>query len=217
MAAAAHDVRSPLTAMKGFGYTLAKRWGDMDDEQRDLMLQGIVYDADRMDAIVRLLVDAARVQSGAFEAFREPTDVADVVRQVIDHLARDPDHPPIRWLGRDVSGVLDGARLKTTVLVFVEALVWWGSAGDIEIRAAAEGDRLSLVASRASSPMAPDELEALFRARAPGTGGGSKIGLHVARRVAEAQGGRVRAERGADGRLSFTLELPIDGSAAPGP
>ena len=53
VAAAAHDIRSPLTAMKGFGYALGKRWDDMTDDQRDLMLTGIVHDADRMDTIVR--------------------------------------------------------------------------------------------------------------------------------------------------------------------
>ena len=55
VAAAAHDIRSPLTAMKGFGYALEKRWVSMTEEQRTLMLRGIVYDADRMDAILRLV------------------------------------------------------------------------------------------------------------------------------------------------------------------
>ena len=69
VAAAAHDIRSPLTAMKGFGYALEKRWNVMTEEQRALMLRGIVHDADRMDAILRLLVDAGRV------AARQPRDV----------------------------------------------------------------------------------------------------------------------------------------------
>jgi TrmH family RNA methyltransferase len=216
VAAAAHDIRSPLTAMKGFGYALAKRWSDMDDASRDVMLQGIVYDADRMDTIVRLLVDAARLESGRFEPFREPTDVAEVVRHIADQQARDPDHPTIRWSGEDVSGVLDGGRLKTIVLAFVEALVWWGSEGPIDVGASGDEDRLRLTASRSASAMPPDELEGLFEARAPGTGGGSKIGLYVARRVARAQGGRAWAEH-ADGRLAFHLELPLVKGAAPGP
>ena len=81
IAAAAHDIRSPLTAMKGFGYALEKRWQQLDDDQRDLMLRGIVHDADRMDQIVRLLVDAARVAAGSFELFPDQTDVADARRR----------------------------------------------------------------------------------------------------------------------------------------
>src|SRR2546425_7700814 len=53
ISAAAHDIRSPLTAMKGFGYALEKRWNQMTDEQRTIMLRGIVHDADRMDTIIR--------------------------------------------------------------------------------------------------------------------------------------------------------------------
>jgi TrmH family RNA methyltransferase len=210
VAAAAHDIRSPLTAMKGFGYALARRWTDMTDEQRDVMLGGIVHDADRMDTVIRHLVDAARVMSGRFEAFVEVTDVADLVRQVAEQQARDPTHPRIRWTGEPTSALVDAGRLKTTLLAFAEALVWWGADGEIEVRGEATGGRLHLTASRPSPLLEPDALDGLFGARAAGTGGGSKIGLYVARRVAEAQGGRAWGEH-ADGRLSFHVELPLAG------
>ena len=79
VAAAAHDIRSPLTAMKGFGYALEKRWDSMTEEQRTLMLRGIVYDADRMDGILRLLVDAGRVAAGTLELFPERVDLSELV------------------------------------------------------------------------------------------------------------------------------------------
>jgi TrmH family RNA methyltransferase len=209
VAAAAHDVRSPLTAMKGFGYALARRWDDLSGEQRDVMLRGIMHDADRMDTLVRQLVDAARVMSGHFEAFPELVDVEDVVRQVAEQQARDPEHPPIVWAGQRVTSFVDAGRLKTTILAFVEALVWWGNQGGIEI-AAETGERsLHVRASRGSKELEPKVIGGLFEPRSPGTGGGSKIGLYVARRVAEAQGGRTWAEQ-ADGRLTLHVELPID-------
>lgn len=212
VAAAAHDIRSPLTAMKGFGYALGKRWGDMSTEQRDVMLRGIVHDADRMDTIVRQLLDAARVMSGRFEVFLEVTDVGDLVAQVAEQQARDPDHPPIRWIGRPGSALLDAARLKTTILAFAEALVWWGGEGAIDVETEIRDRRLRVTASRASAPVEADVMEGFFAARPPGTGGGSKIGLFVARHVAEAQGGRAWGEH-AGGRLSFHLELPLGATA----
>jgi TrmH family RNA methyltransferase len=209
VATAAHDIRSPLTALKGFGYALGKRWVDMTDEQRDLMLNGIVHDADRMDMIVRQLVDAARVMSGRFEAYVELTDPADLVRQIGEQQGRDPEHPPIEWVGGGDTVLVDAGRLKTTILAFVEALVWWGGQGPIRVGSELRGGRLFVSASRDGGGAAPD-VDALFEARRPGTGGGSKIGLYVARRVAEAQGGRAWGER-THGRLTFHVELPIAG------
>ena len=208
VAAAAHDIRSPLTAMKGFGYALGKRWEDMTAEQRDLMLDGILHDVDRMDTIVRQLVDAARVMSGRFQAYLELTDVADLVRQVAEQQGRDPEHPAIEWTGDGEKVLIDAARLRTTLFGFAEALVWWGSEGAIRVGSEVRDGRLVVTASRATATTV--DADTLFEARRPGTGGGSKIGLYVARRVAEAQGGRAWGEL-TDGRLVLHVELPIAG------
>ncbi|MGH2679091.1 MAG: TrmH family RNA methyltransferase [Actinomycetota bacterium] len=210
VAAAAHDIRSPLTAMKGFGYALGKRWTDMTDEQRDLMLTGIVHDADRMDTIVRQLLDAARVMSGTFRAYAELTDPADLVHQIAEQQGRDPAHPPVEWTGAARPVLVDGGRLKTTILAFTEALVWWGSEGPIRIACEVRDDHLHVWASRAADESV--DVDPLFDARPPGTGAGSKIGLYVARRVAEAQEGRAWGEV-TDGRLTFHVDLPVAGPA----
>jgi TrmH family RNA methyltransferase len=208
VAASAHDIRSPLTAMKGFGYALEKRWDTMTDEQRVMMLQGIVYDADRMDTIVRQLVDAARVASGTLELFREQVDLGQLVLELGENLRRDPDHPSIDWRG-DVGTILvDPARLRTTLLAFVEAEVWWAREGDIVVDAEREGDVLRLRVIRDGAEVDHAGAEQLYLPRKPGTGSGSKIGLYVARGVVHAQGGRTWSE--VDGtRLVFHLELPI--------
>ena len=214
ISSAAHDIRSPLTAMKGFGYALERRWEAMTEEQRTMMLRGIVHDADRMDTILRLLVDAARVVDGHLEVFREQVDVGDLVRGVAEAQRRDLDHPPVEWVG-DIGPVFaDPARLKTTLLSFMESLVWWGREGAIVVDADTRGETLALHAWRAVAELRDDEVEALFIPRRPGEGAGSKIGLFVARGVAEAQGGRCWASV-EDGRLGFHLELPA-GPNGPG-
>jgi signal transduction histidine kinase len=173
------------------------------------MLDGIVYDADRMDTIVRQLVDAARVISGRFDAYAELTDPADLVHQIVEQQGRDPEHPPLEWSGGGEKVLVDAGRLKTTILAFIEALVWWGSDGPIRIGSEVRDGRLLVSASRDAGTASTD-VGTLFEVRRPGTGGGSKIGLHVARRVAEAPGGRAGGEL-TDGRLMFHVELPIAG------
>jgi RNA methyltransferase, TrmH family len=208
ISAAAHDIRSPLTAMKGFGYALEKRWGQMTDEQRGIMLAGIVHDADRMDTILRQLLDAARVVGGNLELFPEETNIGDMVAAIAEQRLRDPDHPPIEWAG-DVDRIfLDPSRLKTTIVAYVDSLVWWGREGSVRVEAVHRGGLLHVTVSRAGTELTTAEADALFTPRREGSGGGSKIGLFVARGVAEAQGGRAWGEVG-DGRLQFHLELPV--------
>jgi TrmH family RNA methyltransferase len=206
--AAAHDIRSPLTAMKGFGFALEKRWTQMTEEQRALMLQGIVHDADRMDTILRQLVDAARVVGGNLEPFREQVDLSDLVGSIAESQRRDPDHPPVTWTGDPGTVFADPARLRTTILAFIESLVWWAREGPVGVEAERDGDRLHLWITRAGTELSDEEAAALFVPRRPGEGAGSKIGLFVARGVAEAQGGSAWGTV-ADGRLAFHLELPV--------
>jgi TrmH family RNA methyltransferase len=208
IAAAAHDIRSPLTAMKGFGYALERRWAQMPDDQRELMLRGILHDADRMDQIVRQLVDAARVAAGALDLFPDQTDLADLVAALAEMQSRDPEHPPIEWDGDPGPYFVDPTRMKTTLLSFAESLVWWGSEGSIRVRAERRDGMLHVEASRGGVELDPMDAEALFQPRRPGSGAGSKIGLYVARGVAEAQGGRAWAEvHGHD--LSLHVEIPL--------
>jgi TrmH family RNA methyltransferase len=214
IAAAAHDIRSPLTAMKGFGHALSTRWDQMTAEQRDLMLAGIVYDTDRLNGIVRQLVDAARLAAGSLELFPERVDVAAIVRSVADSLARDPDHPEIRWRGDALEAFVDPERLRTVLEAFIESLVWWTNAGPVDVTGTLEAGRLALEVSRAGTELTQPEAERLFRPRAPGTGAGSKIGLFVALGVASAQGGTASVRVDED-RLTFVLDVVAGAASQP--
>lgn len=206
IAAAAHDIRSPLTAMKGFGHALATRWDQMTDEQRELMLAGIVFDTDRLNAIVRQLVDAGRLAAGSLELFPERVDVGRIVGQVAESLGRDPEHPPIRWEGADLEVFVDPERLRLVLEAFLESLVWWTNEGPVRVRAEHRDGRLHVEVSRRGTELTQEEAERLFRPRAPGMGAGSKVGLFVALGIAAAQGGSATVR--VDDELTFLLDVP---------
>ncbi|MEX2422030.1 MAG: TrmH family RNA methyltransferase, partial [Actinomycetota bacterium] len=173
IAAAAHDIRSPLTAMKGFGHALSTRWEQMTTEQRALMLQGIAYDTDRLNTILRQLVDAARLTAGALDLFPERTDVGKLVDQIATSLALDPDHPAIEWAGGEVVVLLDPERLRLVIEAFIESLVWWTNEGPIGLSGRLEDGRLVLQACRRDTALTQEQANQLFRPRAPGAGAGS--------------------------------------------
>jgi TrmH family RNA methyltransferase len=206
IASAAHDIRSPLTAMKGFGYALSTRWEQMTPEQRSMMLEGIVYDTDRLNTILKQLVDAARIAAGTIELFPERVEVGEIVGKVAASLARDPEHPPLAWEGGEVTAFVDPERLRLVIEAFIESLVWWTNDGPVVLTARTQDGRLVLETFRAGTEITPSAAEGLFRPRAAGTGAGSKIGLFVADGVAHAQGGTTTVE--VDGGLRFRLDIP---------
>ena len=153
-------------------------------------------------------IDAARVAGGTLEAYPDRTDIGDLLASIAQQQARDPEHPELRWSGDPGPFFVDGARVKTAVLAFDEALVWWATEGPIEIRTVRDGDDLVVRASRAGASITPEELTGLFLPRRPGTGGGSKIGLYVVRSVAQALGGSASAQL-EDGSVVLELRLPL--------
>jgi TrmH family RNA methyltransferase len=205
--AAAHDLRSPLTALKGFGYALEKRWDEMDPDQRAAMLRGIVADADRMDTLVRRLTDAARIASGTLELFPERIELADVALSVVRAFEHDPEHPGVRWLGEGGVALVDPARLRTTLLAFVEAATWWGREGPVAIGATWQGETVRIEVRRAGAELDATDASSLFDVRRADAAAGA-FGLAVAGGVAASQGGRAWA-RVDDGALSILLELPV--------
>ncbi|HJY31932.1 MAG TPA: hypothetical protein VJ573_03445, partial [Actinomycetota bacterium] len=181
----------------------------MTPQDRELMLRGIQFDTDRLNAILRQLVDAARVAAGALDLFPQRTAVPRVVEEIATSLARDPDHVRVEWAGSDELNVfVDPERLRLVLEAFVESLVWWAREGPVRVDGRIRDGWLSVEARRAETELTQEQAERLFRPRAPGTGAGSKIGLFVALGVAEAQGGSVSA-RVTDDTIAFTLDLPV--------
>jgi RNA methyltransferase, TrmH family len=210
VAGAAHDVRSPLAAVKGFVSTLARRWQALDDGQRQAMLDAMAYDVDRMNGVLRELVDASRMAAGRLELSREPLHVEALVTRVAASSAWIPDHPPVEWEGRDATVLADAERLRGALEAMVEAAAWWGREGPVRIRASVGDGRVVVEVSRRGAELAPEDAQGLFRPRRPGEGAGSKLGLHVARGVAGAHGGSLEAEvtDGDHPSISLRLVLP---------
>jgi TrmH family RNA methyltransferase len=207
IAGAAHDIRSPLTAVKGFASTLARKWGEVGDEQRELMLEAIQYDAERLNLTIKQLLDAARLAAGRIELAKDHVDVGQLVSEVGAFLERGEAYPDIRWAGGTVIATTDRERLRAMIGSMVEAVAWWAQEGPIEIAAESEHSELTITVSRAGTTLTSADAAGLFGPREPGSGGGSKIGLFVARGVAEARGGSATAEAN-DGWLRLRLVIP---------
>ena len=104
IATVAHELRSPLTSVKGFTATLLAKWERFTDDQKRLMLETVDADANRVTRLIAELLDISRIDSGRLEVRRQPVDMAAAVRRHVAgahrrRAARRPLHRPHRGAG----------------------------------------------------------------------------------------------------------------------
>src|ERR1700728_2575993 len=79
----AHELRSPLTSVKGFTATLLNKWTRFTDDQKRVMLETVNADADRVTRLITELLDVSRIESGRMEVHRQLVDLPDRARRII--------------------------------------------------------------------------------------------------------------------------------------
>ena len=83
VATVAHELRSPLTGVKGFAQALLNRWDLLSDEQRKLMLTTVNADADRLARLIAELLDVARIDTGRLSIYPREADPVVLVNRVL--------------------------------------------------------------------------------------------------------------------------------------
>ena len=220
VATVAHELRSPLTGVKGFTATLLSRWDRFSDSQRLLMLQTVDSDADRLGRLVSELLDAARIDSGRMRVRREPLDIAGTVAQVLatasagggrEITLTSPAGLPTVWADSD--------RVAQVVTNLVENAQRHG-AGRIDLmlsqrdRDGATGVEIR-VDDQGSGVPADIRSRVFTRFWHTGTAGGSGLGLYIVRGVVEAHGGEVSIADAPGGGASVRAWLPSNDPEVP--
>jgi len=84
VATVAHELRSPLTGVKGFVSTLLSKWERLNDEQKRLMLNTVHSDAERLSRLITELLDVARIDTGRLPLYPRPVDTRAVVERCVE-------------------------------------------------------------------------------------------------------------------------------------
>ena len=71
----AHELRSPLTGVKGFSSTLLRNWDRFTDDQKRMMIETIEADADRVTRLITELLDVSRIHAGRLRVHPQPVQV----------------------------------------------------------------------------------------------------------------------------------------------
>lgn len=217
----AHDLRSPLTVVRGYAdLLLGRRMGTLGSEQRDAV--GQIRDATNlMLNLVNDLLDVTAIQEGALSLRLEPTRaVALVEKAVARHriLAADKEQRiDFKAETEEVELLLDPNRINQVLdNLLSNAIKYSPPGGEIQVRLVCE-DGQFLLSVRDSGPGIPEAYrENLFQPYSPGgatpTGDETSVGLGLAivHKIVLGHRGRVWFEPGAPGSV-FQVALPESG------
>jgi len=213
VATVAHELRSPLTGVKGFTATLLNKWERFSDSQKLLMLQTVDSDADRLTRLITELLDAARIDSGRMRVRREPVELSAVVRKVLANISAGSGRQvPVRIEGDIPTIWADGDRLAQVVTNLVENALTHGG-GRVEISLAVVEDRQAGVELCVDDegPGFPQAVRGRVFNKFwhSGTSSGSGLGLYIVRGVVEALHGTVSIGDAPIGGARVRLWLPV--------
>jgi two-component system sensor histidine kinase KdpD len=217
LGAVGHDLRTPLAAIKAAVGTLLQTDVEWSATERSDLLDTIDEATDRLDAVVRNLLDASRLEAGALTVHADSVALDEVVSaaalavpEASGRLRIDvPDDLPL------VAG--DRGLLQRVLVNVLENAFRHGASEDaVDIRAVAGGGSARLeVVDHGQGVPAGDEAEIFEPFRRLDEREGVGLGLAVARGFVEAMGGAMVADGTDGGGLTMRIRLPL--ASAPDP
>jgi signal transduction histidine kinase len=209
----AHELRSPLTSVKGFSATLVKRWDRFTDEQKLQFVQTINSDAERMGRIVSEVLDLARLESGRLELHRTEVDLSAIANKAAEHLKDLPGADRVKVeIDDGFMAFADAERLQHVLGNLLENAIKFSDQGDIVIGAERRDGHVHVIVRDAGVGIDPARLPEIFSGPAPAgqrSGpSGSGLGLYLTRRLIEAHGGEITVDSRVQQGSTFTVTLP---------
>jgi signal transduction histidine kinase len=207
----AHELRSPLTSVKGFTSTLLNKWDRFNDDQKRLMLETVNADADRVTRLITELLDIARIDSGRLTVRRQVVDVGRVVERHVTGMIV-AGHEDGRFDVRLIDGVpemwVDADKLDQVVGNLLENAVRHGE-GKVTIVVEPDGDGVAVTVMDDGEGISEELQDRVFtRFWRSGRRGGTGLGLYIVRGLVEAHGGRIEVGNSPDGGARFRFVLP---------
>ena len=214
----AHELRTPLTTIKGSLEGLLDGVLQPDAETFTQILQ----ESDRLNRLVDDLQELSRVESGAYVLDKQPLDVTALAATALKRLARPfsekqvalrsnltPDLPPLHADEDRILQVL--ANLLNNALQYTPA------GGTVTLSAQKNAEFLQFSVSDSGIGLSATDRDLVFtrfyrvdKSRSRQSGGGSGIGLTIARHLVEAHGGQIWVESDGVGQGSiFYFTLPL--------
>jgi signal transduction histidine kinase len=210
-----HELRSPLTSVKGYTSLLINRWDRLAEEQKRMMLEQVHHDADRVTRLVTELLDISRLESGRLVLRRQMVDLIPLVNGVLEKVrmmetrlaaaVEFPENFPHVYADPD--------KIEQVLTNLVENAAKYADPQSLHVTGGLENGQVTVAVADRGEGIPDSDLPRVFtkffrRAETRPTGSG--LGLWISRGLVEAHGGRLVVESAVGQGSVFRFTLPID-------
>ena len=220
-----HELRTPLTSIYGFAETLLRQDVMFGDEERKTFLRYVASESQRLTTIVDTLLNVARLDTGDLQVNLAPTDVRRVAGQAIELAGAGAvnGHRFVVDLPEDpLPARADPEKLRQVFSILLDnALRYSPDGGTVTVAAERKRDTVEVIVTDEGIGIPQSDLDQIFRKFYRGAdatlrtgGGGTGLGLFIARGLVTAMGGRIWASSREGEGSRFSFELPAAAASA---
>jgi signal transduction histidine kinase len=200
-----HELKTPLTSIRGAAELLREQWDGMEEAQRDRFLANIQADAERTEALARGLLHLARIENAAGLPAASPIPLGDVKRALLE---RYPEHVDVD-IG-DATAVVSIApeHLDSALGNLIDNALRYRRTEPVRVKLTLREGRLHVEVKDDGPGISPANLPRVFERffTTERDHGGTGLGLAIVRAIAEARGGSARCASSGKG-TSFHVVL----------
>ena len=213
VATVAHELRSPLTGVKGFVQALLNRWDKLNDDQRKLMLTTVNADADRLARLIAELLDVARIDTDRLQLYPRESSAAVLVGRVVDSIEAGTARAIALEVDDDLPDVFaDPDKFTQVVTNLVENAIRHGQ-GQVTVRLDPSPDLAGVrITVEDEGEGIPPELRRRVFTKfwTTGESGGSGLGMYIVGGLSRAHGGRVTIDDAPGGGACVMVDWPSE-------
>jgi len=219
---ASHQLRTPLSAIKGYISMLVDgSYGKIPEKAKEKM-KNVFESNERLIRIVNDLLDISKIEMGKMELEKEPTQIEDLLQSCYEEMKIGADKKGLRFVFKKPKYALpkielDPLKFRQAILNLIDNAIRYTQKGEIEVKVEKVNSVARISVKDTGEGLTAEEQRAAFGGFTRGSAGiahfveGAGLGLYVAKKFLELHHAKIRVESEGKGKGStFYVELPIE-------
>jgi len=221
IAITSHQLRTPLTAIKGYASMILEKFYGEVPERVKKPLENIFVSNERLIKLVNDILSVSKIETKKMEVKFEKASLEEIISTVIDelkikaqkknlYLIFEKPTPPLPEI------LIDKEKIRQVILNVIDNAIRYTEKGGAKVESKRKNSEVQIKVSDTGVGLAKGEIDMLFESFARGRAGyqfwteGAGLGLYIARKFLEMHDGKIWAESEGKGKGStFYIELPI--------